>query len=80
MATATAAAMAYGIQSLLRTCSRGHCSGFAATISGRNERVGGTGAAAWPRPELRLGDSEMAALSSANKLPTAATHGESEQK
>jgi hypothetical protein len=47
--------------------------------SGRCERVGGTGAA-WPRPELRLGDPEMAVLSSANKLPAAATHGESEQK
>ena len=35
--------------------------------SRRCERVGGTGAAAWPRPELRLGDPEMAVLSSRTK-------------
>jgi hypothetical protein len=68
MATAIAAATAQGNTSL-SMCRSGRC-----------ERVGGTGAAAWPRPELRLGDPEMAVLSSANKLPAAATHCEAEQK
>jgi hypothetical protein len=42
-ATAIAAATAYGNTSLCMCRSRAACSGFAATMSGRSERVGGTG-------------------------------------
>jgi hypothetical protein len=78
-ATAIAAATAYGNTSLCMCRSRAACSGFVATMSGRSERVGGTGLEEHrPVRKLSLGVCMGAQLE--NKLTAAEGRCKSDQK